>query len=543
MSSFLRFIEDDIDAKKTLISTMPTNNKRNQKKYYEKIEDILSKYVDYKDSVYKYITIKSKSFALKEENENEQVLRSRVKDLEHLRFILNPSNTYIEKMGFDNLLYQIRHYYDFNFKSLNVILNGFLDKFEVAGILLTSDDFDYTVYVNEYMDSYLEVRKNKSENYEKVSLKFEEIYWLNPDIIQHIELNFRKLIRKYQKKFEDYINRYQNSVLLENKINGYEDCLEQLSEAYSNLERVSDENIVDIIDMAKSGTIDINTYFEDSKIRVSTYRSLVIEPIDFKDNKILDKFVNNIKKLKNNLEEYSNYIKFYPLILDFKKQYEQDINKEINPKDRKNFIKEIEGKIVSLESKLEKTNKQILGMGGILSKFNSASPSKKLKTDSVKQAKELYELYKQYDEEYFKDKVYDILSNSLNVSELLHLFYSFDFFKKQYIKRVFDINTYEEIQKYSESFDLFEMNPNNIIITGTYIFEENHIAKIIMNRYRLDNINLTEEGLSEDNLPSLIEKVDFVLRSYEIDNSKTSVEKIWFMVQTEKIKKIETKAS
>ena len=41
------------------------------------------------------------------------------------------------------MLYQINHYNVFNFSSLNDIINGFLDKFELAGIILEENDFDY----------------------------------------------------------------------------------------------------------------------------------------------------------------------------------------------------------------------------------------------------------------------------------------------------------------------------------------------------------------------------------------------------------------
>ena len=92
-----------------------------------------------------------------------------------------------------------------NFKSLNHIVNGFLDKFEDAGIHLSGSDFDYTCYVHEYKNSYLEVRVSQNKDYKRVSEIFERIYWMNPEIIQHIELNFRKLIRKNQKKFNNYI--------------------------------------------------------------------------------------------------------------------------------------------------------------------------------------------------------------------------------------------------------------------------------------------------------------------------------------------------
>ena len=53
MNSFLDFINQDIEAKKTLLSSMPTNNKTNKRKYNDKIDSIKETYLDYKESVSK----------------------------------------------------------------------------------------------------------------------------------------------------------------------------------------------------------------------------------------------------------------------------------------------------------------------------------------------------------------------------------------------------------------------------------------------------------------------------------------------------------
>ena len=207
MNNFLEFIKKDIEAKKALVSTMPTKTKTNIKKLNKTIDVIESKYIAYKNSLTNYLLAKSRSFILKddEKNVNTDKLNEKIIDLEHVKFLLNPSNTFFEKMGFDTLLYQISNYTTFNFDSLNDIINGFLDKFEMANILLTSDDFNYTCYVHEYMTAFLEVRHKKSKNYDKVGEVFEQIYWINPELIEHIELNFRKLIKINERKFSNYI--------------------------------------------------------------------------------------------------------------------------------------------------------------------------------------------------------------------------------------------------------------------------------------------------------------------------------------------------
>ena len=63
------------------------------------------------------------------------------------------------------------------------------------------------------------------------------------------------------------------------------------------------------------------------------------------------------------------------------------------------------------------------------------------------------------------------------------------------------------------------MNPNNIVINSIPLFEEYNIAKIIINRYRLDNINLTEENLNPNDLKTVLDKIQFLLRINEIEKA------------------------
>ena len=198
-------------------------------------------------------------------------------------------------------------------------------------------------------------------------------------------------------------------------------------------------------------------------------------------------------------------------------------------------LKEIESQINSKEEELEKINKKIFGGKPGFFEFKTDNDLKRLKIESVYKAKELYELYKKYDQEYFKDRVMMILNRTLSISDLLNLYYSFDYFKKLAIQKVYNITNYDEIIKYSENFDLFAMNPTNIIITGVPIFEESNIARVIANRYRLNNIKIEEFDLSQENLNTIINKILLISRIHKITTSDTTIDKVWFMVQVEKI--------
>lgn len=542
MINFNKFIEKDIAAKRTLITTMPTKTKTNKKKFNENIDSLKEKYTEYSSSVRNYLLAKSRSFEVKDTETEEDIekLNETVIELEHVKFLLNPSNTYFEKMAFDDLLYQISNYYVFNFRSLNEIINGFLDKFELIGVKLTSDDFDYTCYVHEYMTSFLEVRYNKKKKYDKVSEIFEQIYWLNPDIIEHIELNFRKLIRQNDKKFNNYILKLQKEVMATNHIRSYVDCLEKLKSAHIELNMANKEGIYELISLAKSGELDVNQLLDTSKIRKTAFESLVPDTIDINEQDSLNKFCVSLEKLKSNVVEYDNYVEFIPLFESFKDEYKELISSEEKKGDYKG-LKNIETLILAKEKELEKLNNKIFGSKPGFFEFKTDKDLKILKVESVQRAKELYELYKEKDKEYFKDKVLEILNNSITVADVLNLYFSFDYFKKLAIQKVYKITDYNEIIKYSNNFDLYAMDPTNIIITGTPIFDSVNIPKIITNKYRLNNIKISEDDLAEENLEQLLNKIVLILRVNIVLNSSSSIDKLWFIANVEKIVKAEAK--
>ena len=535
MNNFLEFINEDITAKKTLIDTMPTRTKANKKKYNEKIEEIENKYKNYKASLLKYINSKAVRLNIKPIEKKLDKLSEDVANLEHVRFVLNPSNTYVEKIGFDSLLYEINHYSEFQFGSLNKILNSFIDKFELIKIKLNSDDFDYNYYVNKYMAAFLEVRNNKNIKYEEVAKIFEEIYWLNPNLIEHIELNLRSLIKVYNREFEKYIKKIQRELKSQDKIKNYKDCLKKLKKAYLNLKSEEEENIYDILLKSQTNEIEITDYLEDSKVRVEAYSSLAINELNFDDKSEVEHFYENITKLKENLIEYSNYRQFIPLMMDFKTKYEKQLSVDKKSIDSK--LKEIDLSIKTKEKELYKLNKKILSKSKIFNKKLSTEEESKIKLDSVNMANELYKLYKEYEAEYFNNKVLLKLNESFTISEFLELYYSFDYFKKLAINEVFKISNYDELITFSENFDLFAMNLNNVIMSGVLLFDKENVSNVIVKKYRLSKINILDDDLHIDNIENIINKIELLLRIKKIEESATTVENIWFLTKVKEINK------
>ena len=535
MNSFLDFIDNDIEAKKTLLSSLPTNNKTNIRKYNEKIASIYENYEYYKESVLNYLKAKSESFNCRREERNTEELMNQFEEYKHMKFILNPMNSFMEKMELDDLLYDIHNYSNFTFDEINDIIRKLIEKFRTCGVELKSNDFKYTFYVHQYMCEYLSC----NGDYSKLSQVFEDIYWYNPNIIEHIELNFRKLIKKHQKAFEDYISREQKTLLNKHNFKNYNDFIVALKNKYDELVNSEEEQLCDIVEMAKKSEIEINNYFPDSKFRVATYSGLTINEIDYSDEETINKLLDTLKRLRVNVVEYGNYLKYVPLFNYFKETYE----KQESPEANNSSLKNIDNQINTKESKLEGINGKIFGeKGGLFSKKPSGENLKNLKIESLKIAKELYDLYYQQDKLKFQNKIISLKNDSLLlISDVVRLYYSYNFFKKETFKKVFNLESYNEIVDMCNEFDDFASNPSNIIINGINTFEETDVASVIANKYRLENINLELADLDEDSLEALKNKIDFVFRVHKIENSNLSVEKIWFIVQTDKIVEKEEK--
>ncbi len=542
MKTFLEFIDSDIEAKKTLITSLPTKTKTNKKKYNQKIDEINSKYLEYQAHLRKYLDAKSNKFEAKRKTVNSEKIYEELKTLENVKFALNPVNTFYEKMRFDNLIYEISNYTDFKFKSLNNIIKEFLSLFAQIGIKLTKEDFKYTFYVYEYMKVFLEENEKEKVNQDVLNKAFEKIYWLNPKVVEHIELNFRKLIKQNKKSFETYVSNKELELKKQYSVLDYQECLTRLKETYINLKELEQENIWDLVDMAKEGSLDINMFFDDSKLKTTAFSSLTIDALKLDDEKILKKFYETLKKLRYNLVEYQNYVEFKPLIDYFVKEYSALLTK---PKDKKSInvynqnIRKIEKEIKGLESKLEKTNKEIFDKSKLKETAKNNYIIKQLKIDSTKLAEKLYELYKKQDEEEFNLKIFTMINKSLTVSELMHFYYSHDYYKKQTIKKIMDLETYQELLDISDKFDLFAMNPTNIITKGSLVMDPIELDTVIVNKYRLDNINIVVDNLDEGEIGQLLDKIELLLRVKIIDESDLSVQELWFMSEVSKIKRKE----
>lgn len=534
MNNFYNFILEDTKAKKELISSLPKKTKTNIKDLNDNIKIMSSKYADYKLAVRNYLLAKSNSFLVKKDNKKEQELikvNNNIVELSKTKYLLNTHNTYFEKMGFDSLFYEMSVHHDFD--SLTNLINNFFDKFDLVGIKLTSDDFKYTSYVYDYMIEFLKVRQSTDKNYHKASEVFESIYWQNPDIMEHLSLNLVLLTNKYKNKFIEYLKECTKISSDANKVKNNLEVNEKLLNNFNDLNCLNDDDLYLIIKKAIKGNINIDNYFKDNKYRINTYESLLNKKVDEVDYIALLKYEKILRKLQTNLEEYQAYLKFIPLIEYFKKNYLKKLGKE-NIKSINISLNELSKKIKKDENKLKNINKKIFNKNGLFV-IKDESIIKKLKIESLGVAKDLDQLYSEYNSTYFESKIITYINENSSIYDVLSLFSSYDYFKKQFIQNIYKFESFDEVKQLSDEIDLFVLNPTNVITSGMIISVDASITEIMVNKYLLDNIFITEDDLTDDNINNLFQRVSLLLNLVILEEKPDTLEKIKFMCEVNKI--------
>ena len=197
-------INNEISEFKNVVGILPITSKANRKRKISCIEE------EQKATEEKINTVKSeieKRFAyINNIIENNQI-DDLEKELEKCNIVneWNNYNTPYEKMHLDYYLYQLHRYYKNDLKNVNECIKKIIESFAKVEINLSKDDFGFNSYASTYIEAIL---NNKSD--EELKNLFEELYWKNSDIISIIEINFKSIYLKYEKKIQKYYDNRHN---------------------------------------------------------------------------------------------------------------------------------------------------------------------------------------------------------------------------------------------------------------------------------------------------------------------------------------------
>ena len=491
---------NNIDTHREVLGALPKNNAKDLASYHSKVEELKQEYEEDKKTLFEEITKRSKPYMSVAKEEKIDVIDAKLKELVRALPIINIYNSSYQKSGLDIVLYQIDHYYKINLELVNSNILRAINIFNIVGIKITIDDFNYSYYAKKYMEKFFLYASNNDLHNEALKDFFENIYWKCPDVISHITLNFKYLYYLNIKQFDIYYDNLVAKLKNENIKNNYISLSIEKENILNNSKYIILHKFLD-------DELDVKDY-DDDKINkelesISTSKSC-------SQDDILD--------LSHTLYEYKLYLSFSYLIEDLKKLYaEKDKYKGIFAKKMKEITKK--------ERELFKKNKKILKSINKPKKFNYYNNTI---NEDIKILKGLYE---ELENNFFLEKV-ALLNDDSTILDLLYLANS----NYNYLIELFKKNEKESQEEFLKLNNLIYY-PFINIINNLWIKDEKDVSLIIINKYNLCNFNLNQDMLSSDNLENLIDTTKKLINKIILDNNKLELDKIKFVKEAEKIRK------
>lgn len=514
-------IIEKIKAEKEVLTTMPKNNKKNIAKKLEKLEQLKKEYTNLLDKITKEMNKRYKKAIDVKSDEKIENLDTELNKIEKILLILNDTKTSYEKMGLDKVIYKIDKYYKGNLEEINEQINIAIKKFEEVGIILKLSDFNYSTYVGQYMKVFLEEKKNGDIKSKKIQEKFEEVYWKCSDIIIHIELNLRNIYLNNQNSIEKYFDKKRNSILKQ-----YGRTREDIKELYAKIKMQRDEiyreDKKQLLDKFLNGIYNTKE-FEENQVK-DNYSKILVES----ENAEEQETQKGILEFLNSLYEYNNYLKFEFIINDIKKYYQEK-------EKYKNAFKEAKNKVESLEKQIRKNSKKSFKKG----LFRRKNKEIKQTAEYKKLIAEARNAYKEMELNKFYNKIYSNIKDDSTIYEVLELANSYYNYLTKIIIENNNTISQDKIDELIIGLDEFLKNPYNNIINNITILEENDIAMIIKDRYKLLNFNIEKEDFSVKNVNNLINTLEHIVIAYNLKKSNLKIQDIEEIIELMQALKIQ----
>ena len=498
-------LEKKFEEFKNIIDILPTNNKDNRKKKMDYILNEENSSSDIIKNVKDEIELRISKFSLLKENPDIK----KVEDELNKCNIVNEWNTYntsYEKMHLDYYLYQLHRYYKEDLKSVNACLKKILESFNKVGIQVFKDDFEFNTMVANYMEKII-----NNVNDEELSIYFEEIYWKFPDIIKTIEISFKSIYLKYEKKIDKYYEERHEEFLKKHNDNEIFNMRVKLNKELSEL-RDSDEYLLFNKFKNKEYTL---TDFNDNDIQKKKDLYFTTDSYNY----------DNIYKLYMSLFEYNILLKYNYLLVDMRSRLEK---KEDFKNSKGNAIKDI----MKEESKLKKLNsskdsKPIL--------FFKKKNDEKWLFEYNEVLNNVIKKYEEFDNACFNELIFNKLSKDSTVLEILK-FVSSNYL--YFVEKTKELDENLTIVDISEKFELLKNEVNNYkytLINNIALLDERQIKEIIVDKYNLENIIINKEMLSKDNIEKNINDINMLLKYENLLVSGINLNDVKLYLDSEKM--------
>lgn len=490
-------LNEKIEKEKEVLNTLPKNNKKNIKLYKEEVLKLYNTYKGYKDVLDKELDKRKKKVSNLNKNDNIDLLKEEVNDIEENLYLLVDCNTSYEKSNLDKNIYNVSKYYKYSLDKVNEDILDIVNTFSSIGINLTMNDFYYSKYLKEYLDALL----NKNGDLLDI---FESLYWKCSDILTHAELNFKSLYLKNKSLFDKYLLSKKNELF--KSASSKDICF-----AHKTLKKELDLNMfedeVTIYNLFKDRILNVNDFKTDA-IKLS-YKNIF-------NKEYSDIDIDDVIKYYYALKEYMDYLNIKYIIDDARSLLDSKGSYKSNVKNILKDIKKNESKLLKVNKNIEKLDKKGKDSGKYIILENSI-------------INKLKELYDNLSDANMLDRLYKYIDSDTTYNEVIKIYYNNYLYLVKLIKKLNEDISLEEINNLVSVVKDIYLSPYKTFLDSSLLGEDKDLKIVFNDCYSLVSYNINSDLLDNyDDINSLRDNIKKIIVYYYINKLNIKIEDIEF---------------
>lgn len=437
----------------------------------------------------------------------------------------NIDNNY--KIGFTKLISNLDD--ETSLIKINENIKAYIDKFQETGVFLTTKDFDYSMFVEDYIASFFENIGSTDFN-NNMQKSFENIYWECPDLIMHIKLTMTSILTKYRKQIDNFIMNKKATTL--NKENITSNMIIPIyNEKWLNYTEEYATDEFNNFNLFATNKIAINDYLASSATRSKNFNEFALNNSYIELTPLAKtNYDKEMFNFYNALKELKRYYLFEPVVADLTARYKKkDENKGAYEAKEKELATE-EKKRAKIYADYHKAI-----TGGLFKKKPDTEKARVLKLQMNEEMTKLNTLYNELSDLDINRRISKELNPGSSIFDLLNTSLgSYHYLKTIMLKTYSDREDFD-LDKLLAKYFRFIYNPHNTFINKINVFSMYDLSEVVAEKYQLSGLNITKDALTKDNLDATKDTIRYITLVNNIAKGKLSVEEMKFICDVKAI--------
>lgn len=426
--------------------------------------------------------------------------------------ILNSNISNSFKLGLDYIVSGINN--ETSLENLNEIIKKFIERLSEVNVVLSLDDFKYSMFTEKYMSSFF--RNSSAEVMKDI---FEKIYFTCPDIKMQLKMNLEYILVKYEDKLEKYVTSLKEKLFLDHQVSSNNVIEKYTVVRYQSGNTIAKDEYYNTM-LFTEGKKKISDYLPDSPARIKNYNMFAKNNnYDALNEEEKNHYNSSIMSLYVTLNEIKKYYRYEFILKDLLNRYKNKDSVKTQYAAKKKEIDKEEKNRMSIYKEYLKAN----GIGFLAKKNDIKIKNSMLKMNE--QIRKLHSLYEEYHDIEITNQL-NQLSQSASIYDLFSIaLTSFPFIEKSLQKKEEE----EEEQSLEENMNeyfKFIYNPNNSVLRKINVFADYDIVQVVAEKYKLLGLEVTKEMIDPENIDATMESVRFINLIQNIERSSISLSEI-----------------